>query len=46
MKKILIKLINKLLGKIPEDVNNDGVVDSQDLLLVKKYLLKKENDKK
>lgn len=46
MKKILIKLINKLLGKIPEDVNDDGKVDSLDLLLVRKYLLKKESDKK
>ena len=26
---------------IPEDVNNDGKVNSQDLFLVKKYLIEK-----
>lgn len=40
MKKIILKIIYKILNKIPEDVNDDGVVNSLDLLLVKKYLLK------
>lgn len=48
MKKILLKIIYKLLHKIPEDVNDDGIVDSLDLLKVQKYILshdKKESDK-
>lgn len=44
MKKILLKLIYKLLGKIPEDVNDDGKVNSLDLLLVKKYILNNEKE--
>jgi hypothetical protein len=44
MKKTILKIIYKILNKIPEDVNDDGMVDSQDLFLVKKYLLTKESD--
>lgn len=45
MRKLMLKIIYKLLHKIPEDVNDDGKVDSLDLLLVKQYLLKKEDKK-
>lgn len=47
--QIIICLIFLLLGilignykRIPEDVDNNGKVDSRDLLLVKKYLIKEE----
>lgn len=43
MKKILLKIIYKIFNKIPEDVNDDGVVNSLDLLLVKKYLLEHDD---
>lgn len=48
--QIIICLIFLLLGiligitinhkRIPEDVDNNGKVDSRDLLIVKKYLIK------
>lgn len=44
MKNKILKIIYKIFNKIPEDVNDDGVVDSLDLLLVRKYLLKEENN--
>ena len=44
IRKIILKMIYKIFNKIPEDVNDDGIVDSQDLFLVKKYLLTKESD--
>lgn len=44
MRKIILKLIYKILNKIPEDVNDDGKVDALDLLLVQKKILK--NDEK
>lgn len=47
MRKMLLKMIYKLLKKIPEDVNDDGEVNCLDLLLVQKHILnnQKENDK-
>ena len=38
IRKIILKMIYKIFNKIPEDVNDDGIVDSQDLFLVKIYL--------
>lgn len=38
MRKLLLQIIYKIFNKIPEDVNDDGVVNSLDLLLVKQYL--------
>lgn len=50
MRKMLLKLIYKIFNKIPEDVNDDGVVNALDLLIVQQYLLnhdiiKEESDK-
>ena len=39
MKIKILKLIYKIFNKIPEDVNDDGEVNSLDLLLVRKKLL-------
>ena len=44
MRKLILKIIYKIFDKIPEDVNDDGVVNSQDLLLVQQYLLKEEKE--
>ena len=44
MRNKLLKLIYKIFNKIPEDVNDDGEVNSLDLLLVRKYLLKEDNN--
>lgn len=43
IRKIILKIIYKIFKKIPEDVNDDGVVNSQDLFLIRKYLLKESD---
>lgn len=48
MIKKLLKLIYRIFKKIPEDVNDDGEVNSLDLFLVRKKLLEdseKRSDK-
>lgn len=42
MKKLILKIIYKIFNKIPEDVNDDGVVNAKDLLLIRKKLNKEE----
>ncbi len=48
MKKLIIKII-KFLEKIglydSKDVNHDGKINSQDYVVIKKHIMKKESEK-
>jgi hypothetical protein len=43
MRKLILKIIYKLLHKIPEDVDDDGKVSVLDLVKVQKYILNKKD---
>ena len=45
MKKIFLKIIYKILGKVPEDVNDDGKVSAEDYIAIKNYIMNKDGDK-